>query len=59
MAGDGGAGVYGRARGDGTCEEMAAHLAAYAPAVRRLAELEVASQVSFWNLKRKFADVDE
>ena len=57
--GDGGAGVYGRARGDGTCEEMAAHLAAYAPAVRRLAELEVASQVSFWNLKRKFADVDE
>ena len=36
--------------------ELAARLELYAPATRRLAQLEVDAQTSFWNLKRKFAD---
>ena len=54
---DGGGGVvtYGKARGGGASKETSAHLEAYAPAVRRLAQLEVAAQCSFWDLKRKLA----
>lgn len=48
-------GIYGKARGGGASKEVSAHLEAYAPAVRRLAELEVQVQASFWSLKRKFA----
>ena len=36
--------------------ELAARLELYAPATRRLAQLEVDAQISFWSLKRKFAD---
>jgi ATP-dependent RNA helicase DDX1 len=36
--------------------ELAARLELYAPATRRLAQLEVDAQTSFWTLKRKFAD---
>ena len=36
--------------------ELAARLELYAPATRRLAQLEVDTQTSFWTLKRKFAD---
>jgi ATP-dependent RNA helicase DDX1 len=36
--------------------EIAARLESYAPATRRLARLEFEAQVSFWNLKRKFAN---
>ena len=36
--------------------ELAARLELYAPATRRLAQLEVDAQRSFWSLKRKFAD---
>ena len=36
-------------------EALRARLDAYAPEVRRLAELEVEAQASFWSLKRKFA----
>ena len=48
-------GIYGKAKGGGASKEVNAHLEAYAPAVRRLAELEVQAQASFWSLKRKFA----
>jgi ATP-dependent RNA helicase DDX1 len=49
------AGIYGKAKGNTASKEVNGHLEAYAPAVRRLAELEVAAQASFWSLKRKFA----
>lgn len=48
-------GIYGKAKEGGASKEVSAHLEAYAPAVRRLAELEVQVQASFWSLKRKFA----
>lgn len=48
-------GVYGKRVGGELNAEISAHLEAYAPSVKRLAELEVQAQASFWRLKRKFA----
>ena len=38
-------------------DEIAARLELYAPSTRRLVQLEVDAQKTFWNLKRKFAGV--
>ena len=54
-AGAGDVGVYGKRVGGELNAEISAHLEAYAPSVKRLAELEVQAQASFWRLKRKFA----
>lgn len=49
-------GAYGKSRGNREVNsEISAHLEAYAPSVKRLAELEVQAQASFWRLKQKFA----
>ena len=56
-AGAGDVGVYGKRVGGELNAEISAHLEAYAPSVKRLAELEVQAQASFWRLKRKFAGV--
>ena len=53
--GGGGGIVYGQRRGNEESAETCARLEAYAPAVRRLAQLEFEAQASFWSLKRKFA----
>lgn len=53
--GAGDVGVYGKRVGGELNAEISAHLEAYAPSVKRLAELEVQAQASFWRLKRKFA----
>ena len=51
-----GEGAYGRRKdAEAEGEALRARLDAYAPEVRRLAELEVEAQASFWSLKRKFA----
>ena len=55
--GYGDVGVYGKRVGGELNAEISAHLEAYAPSVKRLAELEVQAQASFWRLKRKFAGV--
>lgn len=53
-----GKGAYGKARGDEKAsEELNLHLEAYRPNVRALAALESKVQLSFWDLKRKFASV--
>ena len=49
-------GAYGKSRANREVNsEISAHLEAYAPSVKRLAELEVQAQASFWRLKQKFA----
>lgn len=54
FANAGDVGVYGKRVGGELNAEISAHLEAYAPSVKRLAELEVQAQASFWRLKRKF-----
>jgi ATP-dependent RNA helicase DDX1 len=57
LAGDASSiGAYGKSRANREVNsEISAHLEAYAPSVKRLAELEVQAQASFWRLKQKFA----